>query len=71
MLNAADLIKVDQEYVIHPLHHPADHADPNFSGYAGSSNVPAIMLAERLIEIIGGDMQAVFFTCGGAVARLG
>jgi len=38
------------------------------SGYAGSSNVPAIGLAERLIEIAT-EMQAVFFTSGGAEAN--
>jgi adenosylmethionine-8-amino-7-oxononanoate aminotransferase len=38
------------------------------SGYAGSSNIPAITLADRLIEIAG-DMQAVFFTSGGAEAN--
>src|ERR1700722_15159939 len=38
------------------------------SGYAGSSNIPAITLAERLIEIAG-DMQAVFFTSGGSEAN--
>jgi putrescine---pyruvate transaminase len=38
------------------------------SGYAGSSNIPAITLAERLVEIAG-DMQAVFFTSGGAEAN--
>jgi putrescine aminotransferase len=35
-----------------------------FSAYAGSSNVPAITLANRLVALAG--MQAVFFTCGGA-----
>jgi putrescine aminotransferase len=35
-----------------------------FSAYAGSSNVLAITLANRLSEIA--KMQAVFFTCGGA-----
>lgn len=38
-----------------------------FSAYAGSSNVPAIKLAERLTQLAG--MQAVFFTCGGAEAN--
>jgi putrescine aminotransferase len=38
-----------------------------FSAYAGSSNVPAITLAERLAELA--KMQAVFFTCGGAEAN--
>lgn len=113
-LATADLVKADQDHLIHPLHHPSDHIDPviyvrgrgaivqdingreyidglsglwnvnvghgraelaeaaaaqmkelaYFSGYAGSSNVPAITLANRLAEIAG--MQAVFFTCGGA-----
>lgn len=39
-----------------------------FSAYSGSSNVPAIMLAKRLIELAP-EMQAVFFTCGGAEAN--
>ncbi len=110
----ADLVAIDQEHLIHPLH---DHSEPviyvrgcgakvfdiagreyldglsglwnvnvghgravladaaaaqmkelaYFSGYAGSSNVPAIMLAERLAELA--KMQAVFFTCGGAEAN--
>ena len=25
---AADIIKADQEHLIHPLHHPIDHAEP-------------------------------------------
>jgi adenosylmethionine-8-amino-7-oxononanoate aminotransferase len=40
-----------------------------FSAYAGSSNVPAITLAERLISIAYDNMQAVFFTSGGAEAN--
>jgi adenosylmethionine-8-amino-7-oxononanoate aminotransferase len=40
-----------------------------FSGYAGSSNVPAIMLSNRLLEIAPDNMQAVFFTSGGAEAN--
>jgi putrescine---pyruvate transaminase len=39
-----------------------------FSGYAGSSTVPSIHLAERLIELAPG-MAAVFFTSGGAEAN--
>jgi putrescine---pyruvate transaminase len=35
------------------------------SSYVGSSNIPAIKLAHRLIEMTPG-MQAVFFTSGGA-----
>ncbi len=113
----ADLLDADRQHLIHPLHHPADHADPviyvrgcgakvydidgreyldglsglwnvnvghgrevladaaaaqmkelaSFSGYVGSSNVPAIRLAERVARLAG--MQAVFFTCGGAEAN--
>lgn len=40
-----------------------------FSGYIGSSSVPAILLANRLIELTNHHMQAVFFTCGGAEAN--
>jgi putrescine aminotransferase len=40
-----------------------------FSSYIGSSNIPSIMLAERLVELTGGAMQAVFFTAGGAEAN--
>ena len=36
-----------------------------FSGYAGSSTIPSIQLAERLIALAPG-MAAVFFTSGGA-----
>ena len=39
-----------------------------FSAYAGTSNLPAIKLASRLVELHG-DMQAVFFTSGGAEAN--
>src|SRR5262252_7676569 len=117
-LTAAELIKADQEHLIHPLHHPIDNAEPMiyvrgrgatisdiggkeyldglsglwnvnvghgraeladaasaqmkelayFSSYAGSSNIPAVTLAHRLIEITP-DMQAVFFTSGGAEAN--
>ena len=115
----AGLIRFDQEHLIHPLHHPADHTEPlvavrgrgariediegrsyldglsglwnvnighgrheladaaaeqmkeldYFSGYVGSSNVPAIRLARRLLELSGPGMNAVFFTCGGAEAN--
>ncbi len=40
-----------------------------FSSYIGSSNIPSIKLAERLVELTGGAMQAVFFTAGGAEAN--
>jgi putrescine aminotransferase len=39
------------------------------SGFAGSSNAASIRLAERLIELTDGSMQAVFFTAGGAEAN--
>jgi adenosylmethionine-8-amino-7-oxononanoate aminotransferase len=39
-----------------------------FTGYVGSSNLPAINLAQRLIELAYENMQAVFFTTGGAEA---
>ena len=97
----AELIKSDQDHLIHPLHHPSDHLEPMvyvkgrgatitdiqgreyidglaglwntnvghgreelakaaadqmgelayFSAYAGSSNIPAVELAEQLISI--------------------
>jgi adenosylmethionine-8-amino-7-oxononanoate aminotransferase len=39
-----------------------------FSGYIGSSNIPSIMLANRLTELAPG-MEAVFFASGGAEAN--
>jgi len=118
-LNSTDFIQLDQQHLIHPLHHPFDHAEPlicvrgrgariedvngrhyldglsglwnvnvghgraelaevaaaqmrqlaYFSAYAGSSNIPAITLAKQLIDITYDNMQAVFFTCGGAEAN--
>src|SRR3990170_2841980 len=115
-LTAAELVKADQEHLIHPLHHPVDNAEPviyvrgrgatvvdiggheyldglsglwnvnvghgraelaeaaaaqmkelaYFSAYVGSSNIPAITLASRLIQLAGDPMHAVFFTSGGA-----
>src|SRR3989442_5049063 len=115
-LSAAELIKADQEHLIHPLHHPVDNAEPviyvrgrgatiqeiggheyidglsglwnvnvghgrteladaaaaqmkelaYYSGYVGSSSVPAITLASKLVELAYDNMQAVFFTSGGA-----
>src|ERR671922_889154 len=100
-LTAAEIIKADQEHLIHPLHHPIDHSEPMiyvrgkgatietlggeryldglaglwnvnvghgrtelaeaaaaqmkelayFSAYTGSSNVPAITLASRLVDL--------------------
>ncbi len=37
-----------------------------FSGYVGSSSIPAITLADKLIQLAYPNLQAVFFTCGGA-----
>jgi putrescine---pyruvate transaminase len=39
------------------------------SGYVGSSSVPSIQLAERLVDLTGEAMQAVFLTTGGAEAN--
>lgn len=36
------------------------------SGYAGTSNIPGILLAERLAKMAPGDLKATFFTTGGA-----
>jgi adenosylmethionine-8-amino-7-oxononanoate aminotransferase len=115
-LTGAELVKADQDHLIHPLHHPVDNAEPMiyvkgrgatitdvggrdyidglsglwnvnvghgrteladaaahqirdlayFSGYVGSSSIPAITLASRLIDLAYDNMQAVFFTSGGA-----
>ncbi len=114
-----ELVKADQDHLIHSLHHPMDHAEPlicvkgrgtiitdvhgreyldglaglwnvnvghgreelaeaaaaqmkelaYFSTYVGSSNIPAINLADRLIRLSYKTMVAVFFTCGGAEAN--
>ena len=114
-MTAAELVKADQDHLIHPLHHPIDNAEPiiyvrgrgsmiqeiggheyidglsglwnvnvghgrteladaaaaqmkdlaYFSGYVGSSNIPAITLANKLIELAYDNMQVVFFICGG------
>ena len=39
------------------------------SGFVGSSNIPSIALADRLLEIADDTMQAVFLTSGGAEAN--
>lgn len=39
------------------------------SAYVGSSNIPAITLANLLVELTDHTMQAVFFTTGGAEAN--
>src|SRR5216110_1037973 len=116
---AAELVRADREHLIHPLHHPADNADPLIyvrghgvmlqdidgheyidglsglwnvnvghgraeladaaaaqmkelaycSGFVGSSNIPSIALAERLLELTDHTMRAVFLTSGGAEAN--
>jgi len=113
-VEAAQLIKDDQDHLIHPLHHPSDHLEPMvyvrgrgavltdvqgreyidglaglwnvnvghgrteladaaanqirelayFSAYSGSSNIPAIELASKLMTIAYKNMQGVFFTSG-------
>jgi adenosylmethionine-8-amino-7-oxononanoate aminotransferase len=118
-LTAAELVRADQEHLIHPLHHPVDNANTvvyvrgrgvtvedidgreyidglsglwnvnvghgraelaeaaaaqmkelaYFSGFVGSSNIPSITLAQRLLEITDHAMQAVFLTSGGAEAN--
>ncbi|HET8533560.1 MAG TPA: aspartate aminotransferase family protein, partial [Methylomirabilota bacterium] len=115
-VEAAQLIKDDQDHLIHPLHHPSDHLEPMvyvrgrgavltdiqgreyidglaglwnvnvghgraeladaaaaqmrelayYSAYSGSSNIPAIQLASKLMTIAYPNMQGVFFTSGGA-----
>jgi adenosylmethionine-8-amino-7-oxononanoate aminotransferase len=40
-----------------------------FSSYVGSSNIPAIDLAERIIGLTSGAMQAIFLTSSGAEAN--
>lgn len=116
-LDIAELVRIDQEHLVHPLHHPSDHSKSviyvrgrgamitdiegkeyidglsslwnvnvghgcseladaaseqmkelaYFSGFVGSSTVPSITLAQRLLELAPG-MQAVFFTSGGTEA---
>jgi adenosylmethionine-8-amino-7-oxononanoate aminotransferase len=118
-LTAAELVRADQEHLIHPLHHPVDNANTviyvrgrgvtvqdidgheyidglsglwnvnvghgraelaeaaaaqmkelaYFSGFVGSSNIPSITLAQRLLEVTDHAMQAVFLTSGGAEAN--
>ena len=115
-LEAAQLIKDDQDHLIHPLHHPSDHLEPMvyvrgrgavltdvqgreyidglaglwnvnvghgraelaeaaaeqmrelayYSAYSGSTNIPAIQLASKLMTLAYPNMQGVFFTSGGA-----
>jgi adenosylmethionine-8-amino-7-oxononanoate aminotransferase len=116
---AAELVRADQEHLIHPLHHPVDNGNTVIyvrgcgvnvqdvdgneyidglsglwnvnvghgraeladaaaaqmrelaycSGFVGSSNIPSIRLAKRLMEITDHTMQSVFLTSGGAEAN--
>jgi putrescine aminotransferase len=40
-----------------------------FSNYVGSSNIPAVELATKLVGLAYRNLSAVFFTCGGAEAN--
>ncbi len=40
-----------------------------FSNYVGSSNIPAVQLATKLVGLTYRNLAAVFFTCGGAEAN--
>jgi putrescine aminotransferase len=112
----AELLREDQQHVIHPLHHPQDHQHPLLmvegrgamlkdadgreyidglaglwnvnvghgrtelaqaaaeqmsrlafaSNYVGMSTIPAIRLAQKLVEIAYPSTSGVYFTTGGA-----
>ncbi len=40
-----------------------------FSNYVGTSNIPAVELATKIVSLSYPNMAAVFFTCGGAEAN--
>src|SRR5262249_5953058 len=40
-----------------------------YSNYVGSSNIPAVELATKLVSLGYRNMSAVYFTCGGAEAN--
>src|SRR6266540_809386 len=68
-LEPATLIKDDQEHWIHPLHHPSDHLEPLLlvrGRGALITDIPAIQLASKLMSLAYPNLQAVFFTSGGA-----
>ncbi len=117
--NLIELAEQDRQHLIHPLHHPQDHAEALIfargdgavlwdvsgkeyldamsglwnvniglgrkelaeaaaaqlstlaycSGYAGSTNVPAIELATRLSQIAYPSLNTVFFTNSGVEAN--
>src|SRR4030067_224630 len=64
-LTAAELVKADQEHLIHPLHHPTDNAEPTIYVRARGAPAPRGRRAARA----GDGMQAVFLACGGAEAN--
>jgi putrescine---pyruvate transaminase len=116
MLSYEELLSLDHQFLLHPQHHPADHAEPLIfargegailwdvrgrryidglaclwnvnvghgrrelaaaaarqmeelafvNSYVGSSNVPAITLAERLAKLAPPTLNTTFFTTGGA-----
>lgn len=118
MQDVAARAHADQAHLLHPLHHPSAHQQPNIwvegygailrdaegreyldglsglwnvnvghgrrelaeaameqmttlaysSSYAGSSNLPAIALAERLSALLYPSINTFFFTSGGAEA---
>src|SRR5215470_10410792 len=80
-MTAAELVKADQEHLIHPLHHPIDNAEPliyvrgrgamiqEIGGHEyidGLSGLWNVNVGHGRIELAYDNMQAVFFTCGGA-----
>src|SRR5213078_4211197 len=82
-LTAAELIKADQEHLIHPLHHPIDNAEPmiyvrgrgaTISDIGGKeyldglSGLWNVNVGHRRAELAG-DMAGIFFTTGGAEAN--
>ncbi|MBN1401451.1 MAG: aspartate aminotransferase family protein [Anaerolineae bacterium] len=118
-IDLVELERTDREHLLHPLHHPSQHADAPIwvqgqgaimrdaqgrefidglgglwnvnvghgrrelaeaaaeqmrtlgycSSYIGSSNIPAIRLAERLAELSYRSLNAVYFASGGAEAN--
>jgi adenosylmethionine-8-amino-7-oxononanoate aminotransferase len=111
-----EVVQLDREHLIHPLHHPSAHQEPKvwvegsgvivkdingheyidglsglwnvnvghgreelaqaayeqmrqlayYSAYAGSTNPPAVRLAEKLSEIFYPSINTFFLTSGGA-----
>jgi len=113
--DVSQLLTQDRDHLLHPLYHPADHAQPHIwvkgsgatmtdaagkeyldglsclwnvnaghgrrelaeaaaeqmatlayaTNYTGSTNIPAIQLAQRMTELAYPNLDAVFFTSGG------